>query len=98
MTPVSILRPVMPELNCLRGIAALSVVFYHCLFWSNDASLFRGAAKMFMASTQVGWLGVNLFFVLSGFLITGILIDLRNDARFYRTFYARRALRILPAY
>jgi peptidoglycan/LPS O-acetylase OafA/YrhL len=80
----------IPELQGLRGLAVLGVIFYHCHprlvgTWIEYASLW-------------GWAGVNLFFVLSGFLITSILIESRAKERYFRNFYARRALRILPVY
>jgi peptidoglycan/LPS O-acetylase OafA/YrhL len=87
----------MPELDVLRGLAILAVLFYHGLYWSNATSS-NHLATLFIKATVVGWLGVNLFFVLSGFLITGILIDTKGRPSFYRKFYLRRALRILPAY
>ena len=80
----------IPELQGLRGIAVLAVVIYHCHprligTWIYSASLW-------------GWAGVNLFFVLSGFLITSILLESRNQENYFRNFYGRRVLRIWPVY
>jgi peptidoglycan/LPS O-acetylase OafA/YrhL len=93
-----LLRSVMPELDSLRGIAILGVVFLHGFFWPYAGFHFSRTARVFLNLTQPGWLGVNLFFVLSGFLITGILLDSKTRLDYYRRFYTRRALRILPAY
>jgi peptidoglycan/LPS O-acetylase OafA/YrhL len=86
----------IPALDGVRGLAIL-VVLVH-----NVASLQElGTSlplKLFGAATAAGWAGVQLFFVLSGFLITGILLDALGSERFLRTFYLRRTLRIFPLY
>jgi peptidoglycan/LPS O-acetylase OafA/YrhL len=93
-----LLRSVMPELDTLRGVAILGVLFLHGFFWPYSGLHFGRWGALWLNITQPGWLGVNLFFVLSGFLITGILIDSAVRPDYYRRFYTRRALRILPAY
>ncbi len=94
----SLLRPRMPELDTLRGVAILGVVFLHGIYSSTSHLHFEGRVRQLIELTQPGWLGVNLFFVLSGFLITGILLDSKGSARYFANFYTRRTLRILPAY
>jgi peptidoglycan/LPS O-acetylase OafA/YrhL len=88
----------MPELDTLRGLAILLVLLYHGFGISFGVQGMPGAARLFMAATLPGWVGVDLFFVLSGFLITGILLDTKLRPDYYRRFYLRRALRILPIY
>jgi peptidoglycan/LPS O-acetylase OafA/YrhL len=93
-----LLRSVMPELDIIRGIAVLGVLFYHGLYAGIDLTPFAPAARLLLSTMWVGRLGVNLFFVLSGFLITGLLVDSKQRPDYYSRFYIRRALRILPAY
>src|ERR1017187_2368035 len=88
----------IPELDGLRGIAALMVVFYHAFFWSMGKGGWPFFPRLVASVTQFGWLGVDLFFVLSGFLITGVLLKAKGKPRFLKLFYIRRALRILPVY
>jgi peptidoglycan/LPS O-acetylase OafA/YrhL len=80
----------LPELDGVRGLAILWVVLYHCNprlegTWIHYASLW-------------GWSGVLLFFCLSGFLITSILLTTREKPKYFHNFHARRALRIWPVY
>jgi peptidoglycan/LPS O-acetylase OafA/YrhL len=93
-----VLRKYMPELDVLRGVAVLSVFLYHGIYFSGSSVSTQGLARAFGQLTMFGWLGVNLFFVLSGFLITRILVDTKGKPDYFRKFYLRRALRILPIY
>ena len=87
----------IPELDGLRGIAISLVLVFHCLTtaiagrWPNPLAFVKHA-------TQLGWTGVDLFFVLSGFLIGGILLNARASANYFQVFYFRRFCRIFPAY
>lgn len=82
---------VVPEIDGLRGVAILLVLLHR--LWPRTGELAR-----YGDVAEVGWVGVDLFFVISGFLITGILLDTRGDRGFFKNFYARRALRIFPLY
>ena len=86
----------VPALDGIRGLAILLVLVHH-LLWANNntgSSIFN----VFQEIRGAAYCGVFLFFALSGFLITGILLDTLNIPHFYRTFYARRLLRIFPLY
>jgi peptidoglycan/LPS O-acetylase OafA/YrhL len=96
--PNPLIRPVMPELDSVRGIAITGVLLLHAFYWQYSSFHFSGLPRLVLLATQPGGLGVNLFFVLSGFLITGILLDSKGKPQYFRRFYTRRALRILPAY
>ncbi|MGH9480062.1 MAG: acyltransferase family protein, partial [Terriglobales bacterium] len=80
----------LPGLDGLRGLAIALVLLHHCA--PRLVTLGLGAVA------DWGWTGVDLFFVLSGFLITGIVLDGRQAPLFFRNFYARRGLRILPVF
>ena len=85
------------ELDGLRGIAILLVVSFHYInnqLSDNTDKLSRGVAKV----TSFGWVGVDLFFVLSGFLIGNVLIRNKTSPRYFKTFYIRRIVRIIPNY
>jgi peptidoglycan/LPS O-acetylase OafA/YrhL len=85
----------LAPLDGIRGIAVLAIIAYHTLRVTGDGGLVLHAWRFVQEST---WSGVDLFFVLSGFLITGILLDSTQGKGYFRNFYARRALRIMPLY
>jgi peptidoglycan/LPS O-acetylase OafA/YrhL len=88
----------IPELDGIRGIAILTVLLYHLFKYTMLHGSWTGLAGRVAQATEHGGYGVDLFFVLSGFLITGILLDTRSEAHYFRNFYGRRALRIFPLY
>ncbi len=89
------LRGHLPGLDGIRGLAILLVMTVHFI---GGAVAETPLQKFFVKAAVHGWMGVDLFFVLSGFLITGILLGSKNKPRYFRNFYARRALRIFPLY
>jgi peptidoglycan/LPS O-acetylase OafA/YrhL len=78
------------QLDAVRGIAILIVILHN--------SLPKFPSLPLQSLFSYGWLGVDLFFVLSGFLITGILVDAKQAEGYFKNFYTRRVLRIVPLY
>jgi peptidoglycan/LPS O-acetylase OafA/YrhL len=86
----------VPALDGIRGLAVLLVLVFH-IFQAEPAPE-HSLLRLCYSATRFGQTGVDLFFVLSGFLITGILFDTKSSSRFFINFYGRRTLRILPLY
>lgn len=85
----------IPALDGLRGLAILLVTLYRFSTGPTDPS---AAGQWLFPVLHLGWCGVDLFFVLSGFLITGILFDSKDKDGYLVNFFGRRALRIFPLY
>src|ERR1039457_7575425 len=83
--------PRIPELDGLRGLAILAVMLFH---YTPETGPLHFLAPVLLT----GWIGVDLFFVLSGYLIAGILLDSAGRRGYYRNFIIRRSLRIFPLY
>lgn len=86
-------------LDGVRGLAILLVLFMHCLYIAPLVGMDMGA-HTYARIAMLGWSGVDVFFVLSGFLITGILVRGKGQPAgpYFRNFYMRRSLRIFPLY
>jgi peptidoglycan/LPS O-acetylase OafA/YrhL len=87
----------IPELDGVRGCAVGLVLIFHLVVGPIEAPPATFWSYM-QAAGRLTWSGVDLFFVLSGFLIGGILIDSRDSPNYFRAFYARRFFRIVPLY
>lgn len=90
--------PHLRELDGIRGIAVLLVFFHHVCFTSIQPEGWNPFIVFLHNIFRYGASGVDVFFVLSGFLITSLLIRARRSSAYYRDFYWKRALRILPVY
>jgi peptidoglycan/LPS O-acetylase OafA/YrhL len=88
-------RKHLPALDGIRGVAILLVMSSHL---AERFRFFHLVPRAIKRAIFAGWSGVDLFFVLSGFLITGALLDSKGLHGFFRNFYARRTLRIFPLY
>jgi peptidoglycan/LPS O-acetylase OafA/YrhL len=85
-------REQIPALDGVRGFAVILVLLHHLSAYMPN--MWHGIRSVMV----LGWIGVDLFFVLSGFLITGILLDTKQAPNYFSSFYARRLLRIFPLY
>jgi peptidoglycan/LPS O-acetylase OafA/YrhL len=91
------------ELDGLCGAAILSVFIWHSFYFfpatdHNPSSHLHRLYILFESCIAMCWSGVDLFFILSGFLIGGILLDAKGAPNYFKTFYARRFYRIFPLY
>jgi peptidoglycan/LPS O-acetylase OafA/YrhL len=99
--PIALQRPDagthLPVLDGVRGVAIILVLLLHFTLYG-ELTPTLSVEWVYYKIMTAGWIGVDLFFVLSGFLITGILYDSKGGEHYFRNFYIRRVLRIFPLY
>src|ERR1700730_4909307 len=89
----------VPELDGIRAIAVWMVLIHHVVYgWPNPIGTFAHIPTPVLQAIRHVGLGVDVFFVLSCFPITGILLDTKERPHYFQNFYVRRVLRILPLY
>lgn len=93
--PPANLRGHLPALDGIRGLAVMMVLVFHFV---GQMLPTNWVERAIVGVTKYGLLGVDLFFVLSGFLITGLLYEAHDKRYYLRNFYMRRVLRIFPLY
>lgn len=86
------------HIRALDGLRALAILLVLMAHFTPTHDSNQGLRSLFFKVADMGWSGVDLFFVLSGFLITGILLKGKNEGKPIRRYLIRRVLRILPAY
>lgn len=86
----------IPILDGIRGLAVALVMVHH--FFADSLPAETAFDHAIFSAMHTGWCGVDLFFVLSGYLITGILYDTKGGRNYFQNFYARRTVRIFPLY
>jgi peptidoglycan/LPS O-acetylase OafA/YrhL len=94
--PIRLRGATLPTLDGVRGLAILLVMLHHFTQFHPPGEAL--ATRVFFGLCDAGWMGVDLFFVLSGFLITSILLETKTAKRYFFSFYSRRTLRIFPLY
>jgi len=98
MSDSCLLEPAGRKLKSLDGLRAMAIILVFLHHMDDHIPGLSAVSSYLRGYVGQGWVGVDLFFALSGFLITGILIDSREAKNYFSGFYARRALRIFPLY